>query len=338
MSKLKIGVIGAGAWGTSFANYLANIKKYNVLLWAKENEVVDDILEFRENKVFLPNIKLSENLIPTNNLKYAIENSDILIIAVPSKFCPQMYDDISKYLSNQYVVSLTKGLDEENIWFLSELMEKKFPQKIKNKIAILSGPSFAKELANNHPTAVVVASKDEITAQIIQEGFSSDIFRIYITTDVRGVELGGALKNVIAIASGIASGMGFGYNSVASLITRGNIEIIRLGLKLGAKEQTFLGLSGIGDLMLTCFGPLSRNRTFGYRVGRGENMDDILKNSKTVVEGLTTVKTALKLAEKHKVEMPITRSIYEIVYEKLPLKEAVSKLMKRSLKREWNIK
>ncbi len=338
MSSLKIGVIGGGAWGTSFAKYLAEVKNYNTLLWVKEKEVLDDILESRENKIFLPEIKLPKNLIPSDNLKYTIENSDIIVIAVPSKFCPEIYNDIAKYLSNQYIVSLTKGLDEKNIWFLSELMEKSFPAELKNKIAVLSGPSFAKELALNHPTAVVVASKDEITAQIIQEGFSSETLRIYITTDVRGVELGGALKNVIAIASGITAGMGFGFNSVASLITRGNIEIIRLGLKLDAKEQTFLGLSGIGDLMLTCFGPLSRNRTFGYRIGQGENMDNILRNSKTVVEGLTTVKTALKLAEKYNTEMPITESIYEILYKKLPLKEAVKKLMKRSLKKEWNIK
>ena len=333
-----ISVIGGGSWGTSFANYLADIKKFKVKIWAREREVVEDINNNHKNTIYLPDIKLSENLKATASLEEAINNAEILVLAIPSKFCPDMYKKISPFLKSQYIVSLTKGLDEINIAFLSDRMKEVFPKEIKDKISIISGPSFAKELAQKFPTAVVVASENEETAKLIQKEFSSEILRLYVTDDIHGVELGGALKNVIAIASGIAAGMGFGYNSIASLITRGNMEIIRLGLKLGAKEQTFLGLSGIGDLMLTCFGPLSRNRTFGFRVGKGEKIEDILKDSKFVVEGLTTVKTALKLAERLKVEMPITEHVYKIVYENISVKDALKNLMRRTLKREWNIK
>ncbi len=335
---MNISVIGAGSWGTSFANYLASVKGLRVKIWALEKGVTDDINNNRLNSTYLPEIKLSENLQATANLEDAVKNAEILILAIPSKFCPNMYKKIAPYLKSQYIVSLTKGLDEININFLSDLMKEIFPKPASENISIISGPSFAKELAQNFPTAVVVASQKEKIAKEIQRKFSSEILRLYITDDVHGVELGGALKNVIAIASGIAAGMGFGYNSIASLITRGNIEIIRLGIKLGAKEQTFLGLSGIGDLMLTCFGPLSRNRTFGFRVGRGEKIEEILKDSKFVVEGLTTVKTALKLASKFNVEMPITESIYKVIYENVPVKEALKRLMSRTLKKEWNIK
>ena len=335
---MRVSVIGGGSWGTSFANYLAGIKKINTKIWALEKEVAEAINNSHENPIYLPNIKLSENLKATASLEEAIKNAEILVLAIPSKFCPDMYKNISPFLKSQYIVSLTKGLDEVNIAFLSDRMKEVFSKEIKDKISIISGPSFAKELAQKFPTAVVVASENEETAKLIQKEFSSEILRLYVTEDIHGVELGGALKNVIAIAAGIAAGMGFGYNSIASLITRGNIEIIRLGLKLGAKEQTFLGLSGIGDLMLTCFGPLSRNRTFGFRVGKGEKIENILKDSKSVVEGLTTVKTALKLAERLKVEMPITEHVYKIIYEDLPVKDALKSLMGRSLKKEWNIR
>ncbi len=335
---MRVSVIGGGSWGTSFANYLAGIKKINTKIWTLEKEVAEAINNSHENPIYLPDIKLSENLKATTNLEEAIKNSEILVLAIPSKFCPDMYKKISPFLKSQYIVSLTKGLDEVNIAFLSDRMKEVFPKEVKDKISIISGPSFAKELAQKFPTAVVVASENEETARLIQKEFSSEILRLYVTEDIHGVELGGALKNVIAIAAGIAAGMGFGYNSIASLITRGNIEIIRLGLKLGAKEQTFLGLSGIGDLMLTCFGPLSRNRTFGFRVGRGERIEEILKDSKFVVEGLTTVKTALKLARSVNIEMPITEHVYKIIYKDLPVKEALKSLMGRSLKKEWNIR
>jgi len=338
MNKIKVGVLGAGSWGTSFARYIAKTLGYRVKLWAREQEVIESINNLRENTIFLKGFFIPDNLSVSGDMEYVIKNQDVIIIAIPSKFCPEIYKKISGYLSNQYILSLTKGFDEKNINFLSSLMKEIFPENVKNKITILSGPSFSVEVAKEFPTAVVVASEKEKVAKFIQNEFSSQVLRIYTTTDITGVELGGALKNVIAIASGMASGLGFGYNTLASLITRGNVEITRLGLKIGGKEQTFLGLSGIGDLMLTCFGDLSRNRRFGYRIGLGEKKEDILKSSKSVIEGLTTVKTALKLAKKHGVEMPITESVYKIIYNNASLKKTIKRLMGRSLKKEWNIK
>ncbi len=333
----KIAVIGAGSWGTAFANYLAEIGK-KVFLWVREDDVYNQIKNERENKVFLPGIKLNENIFPVKDFESAIKPSSIVVIAIPSKFCKSIYKEISKYLNSHYILSLTKGMDEEGERRLSELMKEYFPEEVSKKISVLSGPSFAKEFAEKHPTAVVVASEDLEVAKEIQKEFSSERLRIYVTDDLAGVEIGGALKNIIAISSGIASGMGFGYNTIASLITRGSIEIIRFGKVFSAREETFLGLSGIGDLMLTSFGPLSRNRTFGYEIGKGKTKDEILKNMRMVVEGLTTVKTVYRIAKKKKVEMPITEKVYEILYEGKSPERALKELMLRSLKKEWNIK
>ena len=336
----EIGVIGAGSWGTAFARYLAGIKHLPVTMWAREPEVVESINERHENTLYLPDVALPENLRATASLEEAVRGAQILVIGVPSKFCPSLYPLVNSHLNGdcRCLISLTKGLDEAGTDLLSRLMAKSFPSLGPSRIAVLSGPSFARELAKDHPTAVVIASAEEATAVDLQHSFSSSVLRIYHSTDVVGVELGGALKNIIAIAAGVVSGMGFGYNTLASMITRGNIEILRLGLKLGACEETFLGLSGIGDLMLTCFGPLSRNRTFGERIGKGESMEAILKGSVSVVEGLTTVKTALKLSEKWGVEMPITKQIHGVLYEGQDLKVALKELMGRSLKKEWNVR
>ncbi len=333
----SVSVIGAGSWGTAFSNYVAGLGK-KVYLWVREDDVYEWIKNYGENRVFLSGIKLSKNIFPIKRIEDAVLNSDIVLIAVPSKFCRSIYEELSSYLKEHYILSLTKGMDEEGEKRLSSLMKEIFPESVHNKISILSGPSFAKEFALGHPTAVAIASEDISVAKRLQKEFSSERLRIYVTDDLAGVEIGGALKNIIAIASGIAAGMGFGYNTTASLVTRGNIEIIRFGLFFGAREETFLGLSGIGDLMLTSFGPLSRNRTFGFEIGKGRKKEEILKDMRMVVEGLTTVKTVWKISKKKGITMPITEKVYEILYEDKAPMDALKELMLRSLKIEWNIR
>ncbi|MDQ1353428.1 MAG: Glycerol-3-phosphate dehydrogenase [Acidobacteriota bacterium] len=332
----KILMIGGGSWGTAFANYLASAKNQPVKIWLREPEIIESIKTNHENHVFLPDIKLSPNLIPTADLKNEVKDADIVILAVPSKFIRNTFQDIKGIIENKLIVNLSKGFESTSLKTISQLAMEILGDNILQQWITISGPSFARELAANHPTVVVASSKNQEILEKVQKDFSSDILRIYRTDDLIGIEVAGSIKNVIAIASGIIKGCGLGYNTTASLVTRASVEISRFGIKLGARPETFWGLAGIGDLMLTCFGPLSRNYQLGERIARGETLEQIEKTSVMVAEGVETTKAIKQLSDRLDIEMPISNQVYRILFnQKNPL-EALKELMKRSLKSEWN--
>ncbi len=333
----KILMIGGGSWGTAFANYLAGIKNQPVKIWLREPEVITAIQSKQENPVFLPGIKLSPNLVPTADLKEEVKQADIVIMAVPSKFIRYTFQQLVGLIDDKLIVNLSKGFESTSLKTISELAMEVLGDHIVKHWVTISGPSFARELAANHPTVVAASSKNPEILEKIQKDFSSDILRIYRTDDLIGIEVAGSIKNVIAIASGIIKGCGFGYNTTASLVTRASVEISRFGIKLGARPETFWGLAGIGDLMLTCFGPLSRNFQLGERIAKGESLEQIEKSSAMVAEGVETTKAIKKLSSQMNLEMPISNEVYQILFNhKDPLK-ALQELMKRSLKIEWNL-
>jgi glycerol-3-phosphate dehydrogenase (NAD(P)+) len=331
---MKIGVIGAGAWGTALANLLAN-KGFDVALWVFEKEVCADILEAQENKVFLPGIPLSPNIRPSNDLDKVAANKDMLLLVVPSHvFRSVAVRMVHHPTEKTLIVSATKGIENKTHLTASGILKQLLPPRLQSRIAVLSGPSFAKEVAKRIPTAVTVAAFDPQVAGAVQNIFATPYFRVYTSHDVHGVELGGALKNMIAIAAGISDGLGLGYNSRAALITRGAAEIQRLGIRLGANPRTFMGLAGIGDLVLTCTGKLSRNWTVGYKIGQGMKLEAILSDMRMVAEGVKTTKSVYNMSQKTGVEMPIAEQIYRMLYEDLDPKEALQTLMTRDLKHE----
>jgi len=328
-------VIGGGSWGTAFAIHLASLE-IETFLWIREPEVYEEAIKSRENKVFLPGFIFPPKLRPSNTLEEVVGNSELIFIAVPSQYCREIYNRIAPYIKkNKIIISLTKGIEKKSLKTMSQVMQEIFDSEVIKNLAVLSGPSFALEVMKKHPTTVVIASKNKKVAQFIQKTISSSYFRPYINNDVLGVELGGALKNVIAIAAGIIDGLGYGMNSLAALVTRGLVEITRLGVKLGASPQTFSGLAGTGDLILTCFGKLSRNRYVGYELGKGKKIHEISSKMKMVAEGINTTWSAYMLAKREKVEMPIVERVYEIIYENKPPKRAVEELMSRKLKEEY---
>ncbi len=331
---MKIGVIGAGAWGTALANLLAN-KGFNVALWVFEPEVCADILEKRENKVFLPGVSLSANIWPSNDLDQVAANKEMLLLVVPSHvFRSVAVRMVHHPTEKSLIVTATKGIETETHLTVSSILKQLLPPRLQSRIAVLSGPSFAREVAKQIPTAVTVAAFDPEVARAVQSIFATPYFRVYTSGDVVGVELGGALKNVIAIAAGISDGLGLGYNTRAALITRGITEIQRLGIRLGADRETFMGLAGIGDLVLTCTGKLSRNRTVGYKIGQGMKLEAILSEMRMVAEGVKTTRSAYNMSRKIGVEMPIVEQVYRILYEDLDPNEALQVLMSRNLKHE----
>jgi len=327
-------IIGAGSWGTSFANYLAS-KVTPVKIWAKEQEVKDSIQNLNENSLFLPGIKLSKNLTPVSDLIYEVKKADILIFATPSKYIRNIFLETKDIVEGKNMINLSKGFEASSLKTISQVAVEVFGSEIIDKWITISGPSFAKELAHNHPTTVAAASKNEDFLKLIQEKFSSHVLRIYRTNDLTGIEVGGSMKNIMAIASGIIHGSGYGYNTTASLVTRAIVEISKIGVILGAKKETFWGLAGIGDLMLTCFGPLSRNFQLGVRIARGESLEEIERSSITIAEGVETTKAIKKLSEKLNIEMPISNKIFEILFEEKNPGIALKELMQRSLKLEW---
>lgn len=332
---MKAGVIGGGNWGSAFAYYLGE-KNIETKLWIRELDVYEETRRYRENKTFLPGIVFPSTVSFLKDLKDAVTGTEIIFIAVPSKFCRNIYTQLAAFLSpGQKIVSLTKGIEEDSLKKMTEVMEEVFFHQSPLPVAVLSGPSFAREVAESHPTAVVVASKDLNLAKEIQQFVSSLLFRVYTSQDVVGVELAGALKNVIAIAAGISDGLQFGSNSMAALVTRGIAEITRLGLKLGARIETFGGLAGIGDLVLTCTGKLSRNRFVGYELGKGKRLVDIVSHMRMIAEGITTTLSGHLLAEREKVEMPICEQVYQILYKNKDPKKALQDLMSRKLKDEY---
>ena len=337
VNRFKIGVIGAGNWGTALANLLA-AKGYKVNLWAFEKEVKNTIEADRENRLYLPGFTLSSNIYPSNDLTDAASDTNLLVIAVPSHYLRETAQKMSAAVSaDTIVVSASKGIENKTHLTMSGVLNETLSNIPQGHLSALSGPSFAKEVADKTPTAVTIASKDADIAGFVQRVFATPFFRVYTTDDVIGVELGGAVKNVIAIAAGIIDGLGIGLNTRAALITRGLAEIGRLGLKLGANPHTFSGLAGIGDLILTCTGDLSRNHTVGKQIGAGKSLKDILGNMRMVAEGVRTAESVYHLSRKLNVEMPICHQTYHILYDDLSPKEALHWLMTRDLKqeREW---
>ena len=333
----KILVIGGGSWGTAFADYLAR-QGHEVRIWVREQEVIAAINSSRENRVFLPGIELAANLQACADLESEAVRADVLILAVPSKFIRLVMQSLKPSLRADHVlVNLSKGFESDSLKTISQVAAEVFGPEISGQWLTLSGPSFARELAGRHPTAVVAASGNEELLERMQGSFSSSVLRIYRSGDLRGLEVAGALKNVMAIASGMINGLGYGYNTTASLITRANVEISRLGIRLGARAETFWGLGGIGDLMLTCFGSLSRNFQLGRKISQGESLALVEKSTPMVAEGVETTKAVHLLAEKLSIDMPISREVHQVLFAGKDVRQAINDLMKRSLKSEWNI-
>ncbi len=331
----KVCVIGGGSWGSAMAIHLGRLN-LDTKLWIREIEVYEEIIRTKENKTFLPGIIFPSAVSVFHDLQDAISDTAFLFIAVPSHFCRDIYTRIAPFLTSAHsIVSLTKGIEENSLKRMSEVMEEVFPSGFQSQIAVLSGPSFAREVAESHPTAVVISSKNPELTKKIQVLVSNLYFRAYSSDDMIGIELAGASKNVIAIATGISDGFGFGSNSMAGLVTRGLAEMTRLGLKLGGRPETFAGLAGIGDLVLTCTGKLSRNRYVGYELGKGKTLEEIVSGMKMIAEGISTTKSVRQLAQSKKVEMPICEQVFQIIYRRKDPKEALYDLMSRELKEEY---
>ena len=330
----KIGVIGAGSWGTTLADLLAK-KGEDVTLWAYEPELVREMAETGVNSPFLPGINLSPRLRFTNSLQEAVTDRDMLLFVVPSQVLRGVLNSILPFLpGDAVIISASKGIELETLFLVSQIYEELLPGELYRNFAALSGPTFAREVAQEMPTAVVAAAEEPRVAKRVQKVFTTGYFRVYTNNDVPGVELGGAIKNVIAIAAGISDGLGFGHNTRAALITRGLAEMTRLGLALGAQSSTFAGLAGMGDLVLTCTGDLSRNRSVGMKLGRGMKLDDILAEMRMVAEGVKTTESARNLARSLGVDMPITENLFQVLYHNKPVREGVIELMTRDLKAE----
>jgi glycerol-3-phosphate dehydrogenase (NAD(P)+) len=334
----RIAVIGAGAWGTGLAIVLGRGGNHEVRLWAHEKEVRDSIIARRVNELFLPGQSIPMPVSPTGNLREALDGAAIVVSVMPSQHCRQLFQEMLPHLKpTMLFVSATKGLEEATLLRMTEVATRVIGSggKFAPRIGALSGPSFAKEVARGDPTAVTVASIDPELAETVQREFSDPRFRVYTNDDVVGVELGGALKNVIAIAAGVCDGLGLGHNSIAALITRGLAEITRLAVACGGEQETMAGLAGLGDLVLTCTGGLSRNRSVGVELGRGRKLPDIIAGMHgAVAEGVFTTQAAVGLARTRSVEMPITEQMDAILHRGKSPAEAIRDLMTRSAKSE----
>ncbi|MFN0062940.1 MAG: NAD(P)H-dependent glycerol-3-phosphate dehydrogenase [Myxococcaceae bacterium] len=327
-------VIGAGSFGTALANVVAaNFER--VVLWAREAEVADAVNRHHENPSYMPQVTLSDRVSATTRFQDALKGAQLVILAVPSHATREVMELAASHLPPHIpLVTVTKGIENGTLLLMTELLESCLPADFHPYIAVLSGPSFAKELALRAPTAVTLASRWEKVARRCQQALQTDTFRIYTSSDVTGVQLGGALKNVIAIAAGIADGLGLGNNVRAALITRGLAEISRIAVQMGANPLTVSGLSGLGDLVLTCTGELSRNRRVGIALGQGKQLDEVLGAMTQVAEGVKTAQSAHDLSRKVGVELPICEQVYGILYEGKNPKVAVSELMTRQPKAE----
>lgn len=331
---MNIGVVGAGAWGTALANLLAQ-KGFHIDLWAFEEEVCQDIRESRQNKWFLPDVVLSENLFPSNDLDEVAAGKELLLLVMPSHVFRSVATQLVHHpTEGTIIVTASKGIENQTHLTMTGILKQLLPPRLHPRIAALSGPSFAKDVAGGIPTAITAAAAATDVAEKIQTTFATPTFRVYTNHDTVGVELGGAVKNVMAIAAGISDGLGLGLNTRAALITRGLAEIQRLGVRLGANPQTFMGLAGMGDLVLTCTGSLSRNWTVGNSLGKGMKLDAIISRTRTVAEGVKTTKSVYNLSRKLGVEMPIAEQVYYILYEDRDPREALYRLMSRDLRQE----
>ncbi|MGE5174303.1 MAG: NAD(P)H-dependent glycerol-3-phosphate dehydrogenase [Betaproteobacteria bacterium] len=329
-----IGVIGAGAWGTALAMLLAD-KGHEVTLWMYEKELAEETARTRENRVYLPGFAIPSSIRVTSSLETAAKDHPIIFSVVPSHTVRSVTKQYVSFLAKDaIIISASKGIELDTLKPLSEVFKDVLPKELHRSLCFLSGPSFAREVAQKMPTAITLACYDPELGKKAQELLSNSHFRVYTSPDVIGVELAGALKNVVAIAAGVLEGMGFGYNTMAALLTRGLAEMARLGVAMGGRLTTFSGLAGMGDLVLTCTGGLSRNRTLGVRLGKGEKLEDIIKGAKTVAEGVKTAKAARDLAEKYKISMPIVDEVYQVLYEGKDPRRALKDLMTRELKEE----
>ena len=329
----SVAVVGAGSWGTAFALMLAG-RHEAVALWAHEPEVFADLRDRRENRAFLPGIALPPAIRPTNDLAEAVSGKTAVIFAVPSHHLREIAARAAAHLSpDACLVSLVKGVENGTLKRMTEVLAEASPGHAP-RVAALSGPTFAREVAEGKPTGATVAARDLSVARRLQHALSGSRFRLYADDDVTGIEIGGALKNVMAIAAGMADGLGFGHNARALLISRGLAEISRLGVRLGAHPQTFAGLAGMGDLVLTCTGDLSRNRTVGMRLGRGEKIGEILAGMTMVAEGVRTAVSAVELSCLTGVPMPISEQVHAILHQGKDAREAVNELFSRALTRE----
>jgi glycerol-3-phosphate dehydrogenase (NAD(P)+) len=335
VEKWKVGVIGAGGWGTTLANLLAE-KGAGVDLWVREEEVFQQIRSQRVNSFFLPGVGLSANLRAVTSFEDALSEKELVLVAVPSHVFREVLIQLRPYLRpGMSIMSATKGIENETLMTMSQVAADVLSERFTHDFACLAGPSFAKEVSRKYPTAVTIACRSLEHSKRLQQLFYTDYFRVYVTEDLTGVQLGGALKNVIAIAAGASDGLNFGHNARAALITRGLAEIARLGVTMGANPLTFTGLAGMGDLVLTCTGDMSRNRSVGLKIGKGMRLEEIAQGMNMVAEGIRTALSAYELAKKFKVEMPITTEVYQILYEGKDPKEGVKALMTRGLKPEF---
>ncbi len=332
----RVAVVGAGSWGTALAALLAE-KGHEVRLWAYEPEVAEEIQGSGENRTYLPGVELPSNLECTPHMQTALRGAGVVLSVSPSQFVGAVMSEAAAHVPDDaLVVSASKGIETSTLRTMDEVLSSVLSRPQMKGFSALSGPSFAVEVVGKAPTAVVVASRFEAAAVEIQELFQTDHFRVYTGTDVIGVELGGALKNVIALGAGVTAGLGFGHNTLAALITRGLAEIRRLGVAMGARAATFSGLAGVGDLVLTCTGDLSRNRTVGYRLGQGEPLEQILDDMTAVAEGVKTAQAVHDLAERYGVEMPIANEVYGMLVSGTRPRQALQSLMARDPKpEEW---
>jgi len=323
----NISIIGAGSWGTAIAVLLAG-KGFNVKLWARDRELIERIKSTRENVEYLPGTMLQDNILASADMEYCCSGSEVVVIASPSHAMRDICSKLKGFILNeQVIVSLTKGIENDTLLRMSEIIKEFMPE---NEVAVISGPSHAEEVGKGIPTAVVASSQKRSVAEYIQDLFMTPMLRVYTNPDIVGVELGGALKNIIALGAGIIDGLELGDNTKAAIMTRGIVEIARLGESMGASRNTFAGLSGIGDLIVTCTSMHSRNRRAGIAIGQGKSVEEVLGGTKMVVEGIRTTKSAYQLAEKKNIEMPITQEIYNVLFSKSNIRDSVLNLTMRS--------
>ena len=327
----KVGIMGAGSWGTALA-LLLHKNGHEVMVWSISEEEVKMLSEEREHKSKLPGVKLPEDMVFTTDMEMTVQDKDFVILAVPSPFTRETARKMKPFVKEgQILVDVAKGIEEDTLMTLSQQIEEEIPQA---NVAVLSGPSHAEEVGRGLPTIVVIGAKTKETAEYLQEMFMNESFRVYTSPDILGMELGGSLKNVIALAAGIADGLGYGDNTKAALITRGIHEISRLGVKMGGAPESFTGLTGIGDLIVTCASVHSRNRKAGYLIGQGMSMQEAMEEVGAVVEGYYAAESIHQLAEREHVEMPICRCAYEVLYHGKSARDVVTELMTRAKKDE----
>jgi glycerol-3-phosphate dehydrogenase (NAD(P)+) len=333
---MKVAVLGAGAWGTALAQLLAE-KGGEVVLWARRRDLCDAINASRENARYLPGLVLSGNVRATDSMPATLDGAQMIVFVVPSHATREVSREAAPYVrEGVLIVSATKGIENDSLMFMDEVLAQELPAHSRRALTFLSGPSFARELASHLPTAVVVAAHDAEIGSRVMHRFHTHYLRTYASDDVVGVECGGALKNVIAIAAGAVDGMGFGHNTRAALITRGLAEVAKLAMARGGSALTLAGLAGMGDLVLTCTGELSRNRTVGYEMGRGRSLSEVLASLGHVAEGVKTAKSAYDLSRKLEVSMPVTAEVHAVLYEEKPVQHAVRDLMARELGYEFD--